>query len=455
MKKIVLIFSCCFLINTAFSQILFTEDFNFPSGAVNDSIGGGVGTTTALGDTIWKKHSGAGTNGRAVKYTTTSLSYSGYYGSGIGGAARFQHTVGSADINGSLGTSINSGTVYTAFMLKVDSTGGNDSTCDYFFHYCDLYGATNLTNFRAKLFICAGSDSSTKFKIGISKGLNAKPTAAQLTAGGSKPTFSTTEYNIGQTYLVIVKYTFNTTSGDDVTNLFVLSGAIPAVEPTPDATSIDATSAASDLSRIQSICIRQGSIGRTAATIDGIRVFTTWDAATVTALPAKLNSFSAIGLNNLVNVNWTALCTVNSCNFFVERGIDGLNFETVSSLNSSANSNYTISDKNLPTAKILYYRLKIVNNDGKIEYSTIQKVQVRNIKLSISPNPTSNEILVNANSSISLVELFDITGKCFYSNKNANTNSIKIPVVNLVAGTYFVKTTIDGEMSSNKILVKH
>jgi Secretion system C-terminal sorting domain len=452
MKKIVLIFIGLFSIGTSFSQILFSEDFNYASGVAGDSIGGSLGSTTALGDTTWKKHSGTATGGRCVKYTPTSLIYAGYAGSGIGGAATFQHSAGSADINARIGFYDSSvGAIYTSFLLKVDSVTGKDTTCDYFFHFCDLAGAGSITNFRGRLFLSPGSDSSLNFKIGVSKGTVAKPAA-----GVNSPAFTSTQFNLHQTYLVIVKYTFNGTSVDknDELKVFVLSGAIPATEPTADITFTDANQ--SDLAKIQSICIRQGSIGRAFATIDGIRVFKTWDAATVAALPVKLNSFNAIGLKGVVNVNWTALCNTNSCKFMVERSTDAVSFETVATLNSTTEKAYSIADKNLPnTATTLYYRLKIINDNGKIEYSNIQKIGIRNIKLSVSPNPVANEIMVNATGNIATIEIFDFSGKKVYSLLNSNTNNVRVPVTNFANGTYIVKTIVDGETTTEKIVVKH
>jgi hypothetical protein len=290
----------------------------------------------------------------------------------------------------------------------------------------------------------------------MSKGTAAKLTAAQVTAGAQR-VYSPTQYNIGQTYLVVIKYAFNSgTTTDDGLSLFVLPAGspIPTSEPTPDVTFTDANF--SDLTKIQSVCIRQGSIGKTFGTVDGFRVFQTWDAATAALLPIKLNSFTASGLKNVVNLNWSVICAENSCNFQVERSIDGVTFNLISTNNATSKANYLFADKNLPNASTLYYRLKIVSANGKVEYSTVQKVQLKDIKLSVSPNPTSNEILVNATSNIAAVNIFDLTGKSIYSIQNNNTNSIRISVANLPEGTYVVKsTTIDGETVSNKIVVKH
>ncbi len=452
-KKLLVLISFFIFLNAAFSQsVVFTENFNYPSAANGDSIAG-VNT----GFPTWTRHSGGnGTNAKAVQYSTTPLTLAGYAGSGIGGSVTFQHTTRSQDINGNIGTPDSVGSVYASFLLRIDSSGGRDTLTDYFFHFLDGAGATPSSNFRGRLFACYGiTDSITKFRLGISKGTNAKLTAAQITAGAKAPIFTSTEYNVGQTYLVVLKYTFGSASKDDTTKLFIFaSGSLPATEPTANVTSTDGT--VSDLARISSVCIRQGSTGKTAGSIDGIRVFTTWDAATVALLPIKLNSFNATGLKSVVNLNWSAICSENSCNFIVERSTDGANFSEISNTNATSKENYFSTDRNLPNASSLYYRLKIVSANGKAEYSTVQKVQLKDIKLSVSPNPTSNEILVNATSNIATVNVFDLTGKSTFSIQNNNTNSIRISVANLPEGTYVIKTTtVDGETVSNKIVVKH
>jgi hypothetical protein len=231
------------------AQLLLSEDFNYPTAQNGDSIGGG--SVAALGYPTWQRHSGA--SNRAVKYSTTSLSLTGYQGSGVGGSANWQHTDGQADINGDLGTNINSGSVYASFMFRADSVTGATDTCDFGLNFADLAG-TSLSNFRHRVFVCKGS-SNTKFKIGISKSTGAILTAPQIAAGGKAITFSTTEYNVGQTYIVVMKYTFNPSTTNDSLYLFISPTVFPNTEPTPQISFADSTP---DLAQIRSLCIRQG-----------------------------------------------------------------------------------------------------------------------------------------------------------------------------------------------------
>lgn len=434
MKKILLSFICLFVISTSFSQILLTEDFAYTSTGTtaNDTL-----TNPAIGGGVWKRHSGTGT---PIVWNATGLTYAGYAASGIGGAASFTNGAGSReDANIALADSIKTGSAYLSFMLNVTASGG--TTGDYNIHLSSTVGNTGVTIFGGRIFIKDGSTAGT-FKLGLSK-----------SSAAAAAVFTTADYNYNTTYLVVVKYTFNTTtSTDDVVSAYILSSGVPTTEPTvADLTATDMT--VNDLPKIYGVCIRQGTVGTAAAILDGFRVGTSWVDA---PLPVKLNSFNAVGLKGVVNVNWTALCDVNSCNFVVERSVNGVNFNEVATTSSaSAKQNYTIADKNLPNATTLYYRLKIVNTNGQIEYSAIQKVVLKDVKLTVSPNPTANDILINTSANISNVEIFNLNGKKVYGLINAKTNSLKIATTNFINGTYIVNTTVDGETTSTKIVVKH
>ncbi len=445
MKKFILSLSLLLVVGFSYSQLLFSESFNYPSAAAGDSMAG-----PNTGSPTWTRHSGGGSNAKDIQYQPSSLTFSGYGALSSGGSITFQHKVRSQDINGAF-TADSIGSVYAGFILRVDSSGGNDTTCDYFFHFCDLSGAS-VSNFRGRLFIADGSTAG-KFKLGINKGAAAKLTAANITAGAKALAFSPTEYNIGQSYYVVVKYTFNTTgSKDDEIKLFVLSTIIPATEPPADVTFVD--TAFSDLRKIGSVCFREGSVGRALAAVDEIRVFTSWSLSSI--LPTKINAFSAVGLNKVVNLNWNVNVSDNNTSFEIQRSKDGVNFDAISTVSASTSkTNYSLADRNLPVANYLYYRLKTIYPNGTFDYSTVQKVQIKSVKLTVSPNPAASNILVNASTNISAVEIFNLEGKKVFGLQNTNSNSVNVSVANFANGTYVVNTTIDGETSSEKVVIKH
>ncbi|MCX6209057.1 MAG: dockerin type I domain-containing protein [Bacteroidetes bacterium] len=291
-------------INASFQAIvaqptLVDEDFTY-TGNNGDSL-----TSPLIGGALWKTHSGGGSLAKNIQFQNASLSYVGYKGSGLGGSVTFQNTVRSQDVNAYIGSNNKTGSYYTSFLMKIDSSGGKDTATDYFYHLCDTNGVNGVANFRARVFVADGSTANT-FRIGLSKGTGAKLTPAQITAGAKVPVFTTTEYNIGQTYLVVMKYTFNaTTTKDDNLDLFVMNTAIPTTEPSATLSFTD--TAVSDLKQLQSVVIRQGSTGRTAGTIDGIKFYSQWSSiiasGTTYTITASAGANGSISPNGAVPVS--------------------------------------------------------------------------------------------------------------------------------------------------------
>ena len=169
------------------------------------------------------------------------------------------------------------GSVYYSFLLNVTDLTATTSTTG---GYCAGFISTG-TNFGATFWL-KKVDAST-FNIGI----NPRTTAANTV-------FGLNAYNINQTYLVVVSYTFNSATGDDVVNLWVnptLGGAQPAA--TTSATNTGGT----DLASVSKFLIRQGSATDTPLVeLDELRIATTWTDATTTttALGTKQNSISGL-----------------------------------------------------------------------------------------------------------------------------------------------------------------
>jgi Secretion system C-terminal sorting domain len=105
--------------------------------------------------------------------------------------------------------------------------------------------------------------------------------------------------------------------------------------------------------------------------------------------------------NGDVQVNWQTTGEKNTSKFEVERSVDGTNYETIATQNSTAvyggNASYLFSDNNnrLPAAAVLYYRVKAISADGSVQYSSVSTVRLSN-KAGIStwPNPFVAELKV-------------------------------------------------------------
>lgn len=149
------------------------------------------------------------------------------------------------------------------------------------------------------------------------------------------------------------------------------------------------------------------------------------------ALPIELMTFTAEPLDNKVELNWGTASELNNDYFSIERSNDGVNFETVVTVEGAGNSNsflwYTTFDEQ-PFTGWSYYRLKQTDFNGEYAYSDIQAVQFvdksqpQSIEFNLFPNP-SNGLLVymeildvyNLNSGEMKITVYDVQGKVVYT----------------------------------------
>jgi Bacterial Ig domain len=141
-------------------------------------------------------------------------------------------------------------------------------------------------------------------------------------------------------------------------------------------------------------------------------------------LPVKLISFSGRLNGTKVDLNWVTANELNTKQFEVERGSDGISFTKIGAVAAKGNSNtatsYDFVDPS-PLAGVNYYRLKIVDIDGKFEYSQIVIIRIDNsIQLitKVAPNPFTGKIDVyltlTHNTAVDF-RFIDINGRMVFS----------------------------------------
>jgi hypothetical protein len=109
-----------------------------------------------------------------------------------------------------------------------------------------------------------------------------------------------------------------------------------------------------------------------------------------------LVNFNAVLDNNVVNLSWTTAEEINSNHFAVERSADASHWQAIGTVTakgfSSIAVNYSFIDES-PSSGVNYYRLQIVDNDGKYKYSAVKVVRSSLTKDSVFP--TRQTILVS------------------------------------------------------------
>ena len=175
-------------------------------------------------------------------------------------------------------------------------------------------------------------------------------------------------------------------------------------------------------------------------------------------LPVKLSLFEVKKYNSSVKVFWTTAQEVNSNYFTVQSSKNGRDWKDVSNINAAGNSNVTsnyLLVDNAPSVGVNFYRLKQVDVDGRIEYSTIKSVVFDDIKdVLITPNPATDYIdiyLSRSNNSSTNISLFTANGE-LVKQYVTNNLSYKINVANLPKGMYILNIVNNDKVITQKII---
>lgn len=163
-------------------------------------------------------------------------------------------------------------------------------------------------------------------------------------------------------------------------------------------------------------------------------------------LSAELLGFKGQNTEGGNLLTWTTAEEKNVAHFDIERSTDGQSFTKIGAVKSKgSNSNYAFTDaltlvrfETLPTLRNTYYRLKINDLGGKIDYSKVIAIESnRKGKLAISPNPVSTVLTLNTEGGY--FQIFNLLGQQVLTGKTAG----QIDVAILPQGAYLLKIGVD------------
>ena len=167
-------------------------------------------------------------------------------------------------------------------------------------------------------------------------------------------------------------------------------------------------------------------------------------------IPITIEYFKGAVHNGNNLLNWKANCTSTSVLFDIERSTDGRNYTSISKLTASYSrclQPFDIVDNN-PAPGINYYRIKMLDADGKLSYSTViallNKTSGYEI-VNLVPNPvingTANLNITSADNQQIKIIITDHSGKTVQlMNRSliAGFTSLNMDFSNLAAGVYSI-----------------
>lgn len=171
-------------------------------------------------------------------------------------------------------------------------------------------------------------------------------------------------------------------------------------------------------------------------------------------------------------LTWATVSENNSKQFIIERSLDGIQFTQIGSVQASGNSyhanNYNYTDYNITAlnAKVLYYRLRQEDLDGKFLYSAVVVLSLKINSLEPGvvavPNPftqTINLQIINVadRKEKDKVELYSLEGRLLYQRTIINRGSATILLDNLPIlspGMYLLKAILNEKVFTIKLTRK-
>ncbi|WP_166437026.1 T9SS type A sorting domain-containing protein [Niastella caeni] len=206
--------------------------------------------------------------------------------------------------------------------------------------------------------------------------------------------------------------------------------------------------------------------------IDAERMYSFWfksfayNAPVQSPLPVVLSSFTARKSSNQVLLNWNTDMEKDVSHFVVEKSLNGKDFTDAGIVFTEGNSNvrkeYNFKDdlKSI-TSGLVYYRLKIVDIDGRYKQSAVRIIRVseENTARSITvyPNPAVSDVRITLSSTWQdnpvNMQVFNANGQCVLQRTNTRPGQTEtINVSNLTAGMYIVKVSNGVEATTQRFI---
>ena len=174
-------------------------------------------------------------------------------------------------------------------------------------------------------------------------------------------------------------------------------------------------------------------------------------------LPTYLLQFNAKASGSATLLQWTASQDVLSKSYVIEWGTNGtefVNLATQMSTGANANAVYSYTH-NTPVEGVNYYRLKILDTDGRFFYSAVKTTLFggKN-QLVVYPNPAADVVYLGGNNLAgTTARIYNSVGVEVKRIVLQSTGTIKMNVSGLPSGSYYLRVNAPGKATTTFPLV--
>lgn len=157
--------------------------------------------------------------------------------------------------------------------------------------------------------------------------------------------------------------------------------------------------------------------------------------------PVTLTSFIVRRTAYNVSMTWTSSQELNLRSYEVQKSTNNSIYTTIAAVSAANKGQYTTADNENKSNTTTFYRLKMIDNNGKISYSQVRPIKGIGIKanFTIFPNPSfgSAKVTITDLHEPTTIQIIDNVGRILRSVTLTDRNSFEVN--NLPQGFYRVK----------------
>ncbi|WP_255067250.1 T9SS type A sorting domain-containing protein [Lacihabitans sp. LS3-19] len=200
-----------------------------------------------------------------------------------------------------------------------------------------------------------------------------------------------------------------------------------------------------------------GACTPTGAGATGLTSALTYPTDPKAKFPVKITNFESKASKNSIDLKWNSIEEINFDKFIIQKSLDAKSFEDVGDIKSKGAGEYSFVDS-YPKSGPNYYRLKMLDLDGTVEFSKIiSAIYFTETVSKLFPNPVeNNQIIIHEKIDLDKIKLTDIIGrKIEYQSKISDNETIISPVQNF-KGKELIITFYSSEniLTTQKVIIK-
>lgn len=176
----------------------------------------------------------------------------------------------------------------------------------------------------------------------------------------------------------------------------------------------------------------------------------------------QLNFNARLTSTKTVKVDWDAVNESNLSSYFIEKSTNNVDWailKAVAPRQASGLIHYEETDPD-PSKGISYYRIKMLEKDGKLKVSSAKKIdnKISRLNMLVAPNPTHGNTVLYISSDKNLTAVMEIINEQGFTLRSEKlivregTNSVNLPVSALASGRYIIRI-VTGSKSYSKSLI--